>query len=259
MLVRPGLQAQGDRPRVRELHGVGDQVVQDLAQPHGVAANHAGQGSRAFHPKTQTLGSGGAGPQPGRLRQQQAQVKIPTFDIHPPSVQAGVIQQIVEQVLHHQTGVRDQGDLLTRRGSRLVAAIQLGGAGQDGADRGAQVVGDGGQEGAAAGHDGLGLGTFAVRLDASLGLGAVGAEQVAARVQTEDGVGQDGYRHGGHDMGRGAHPGHEQRSQGEDRQLGQDGAGEDPHRAGGHDDRVDHAGRQQDRGRDAAHRSADDP
>ena len=46
------------------------------------------------------------------LTVQQAQVEIATVHAHPSRVEAGMIQQIVEQGLHHQAGVGDQGDLL---------------------------------------------------------------------------------------------------------------------------------------------------
>ncbi len=189
--IAPGAQLDGDDARIGEFDGVGDQVVQHLAQAHGVALNHARHIARAVQTQAQALSPDRALPQAEGVVEQVAQVEIPRLDLQAPGVEAGVVQQVVQQPLHHQPGVLDHGRLLTGRGRGGGDARQFMGAGQDGADRGAQVVGDGGQKSAAAGHDALGLTALAVGFLQGAGFGFAGGVKAATGRQAEEDEGHD--------------------------------------------------------------------
>ena len=258
-LIAPGAQADGDDARIGEFDGVGDQVVQHLAQAHGVALNHARHITRAVQAQAQALGPDRALPQAESVVEQVAQVEIPRLDLQAPGVEAGVVQQVVQQPLHHQPGVLDHGRLLTGRGRGGGDARQFMGAGQDGADRGAQVVGDGGQKSAAAGHDALGLTALAVGFLQGAGFGFAGGVKTAAGRQTEEDEGHDADGDRQDEAALDPQAGHEQRRQGQHRHLGRDCPEEDPHIAGRGDDRIDRARRQQGGGDYAAGQTAHDP
>ena len=54
-VLGPDVQAQGDRTLVGELHGVGDQVVQHLAEVHRVAAHHGRHRGGALDANTEAF------------------------------------------------------------------------------------------------------------------------------------------------------------------------------------------------------------
>ena len=167
-----------------------------------------------------------------------------------------MVQQIVQQRFHHQAGVGDQFGVLARSGVR---AAHLGRSAQDRADGGAQIMADGGEEGAL-------LAQFAAHpLDVRLGLQAVvllalePVGQAAPDIQAVDG--EDDHRRRRRDRGaqRRAQA-HQQEGEGRHiEDLGRGGAGQHGQRPGRIDHRIDHGGRQHDRGRHAARRPAERP
>ncbi|MNE15257.1 hypothetical protein D3C80_1081630 [compost metagenome] len=258
-LVLPGPQLDGDRARLGEFDGVGDQVVQHLAQAHGVALHHARHEARSVQAQAQTLGPDRPLPQAEGVVEQVAQVEVPRLDLEPTGVEAGVVQQVVQQILHHQPGVLDHGHLLAGGGRGGGDAVQFVGAGQDGADGGAQVMGDGRQQGAASGHDGLGLAALAVGLLERAGLGHARDVEAAAGGQAEEDEGQDADGHRQDEAPFDPPAGQEQRRQGQHGHLGQNGPHEDPHIARRGDHRIDRARRQKGGGDDAAGHAAHGP
>jgi hypothetical protein len=107
-LFGPGVQAQGDPALGRELHRIGHQVVHHLTDPHGVALDAAGHARGALDAQLQALGLDRSAPQAQGLGQRGAQVEVDGLDRHPAGADLGVIQQVVQQGLHHQPGVGDQ-------------------------------------------------------------------------------------------------------------------------------------------------------
>ena len=188
-------QSQGDRAIRRELQRVGNEVVQHLTQTGGIALNPLGQAARALDTQAQALVARLGPPHPQGFADDGAQIEIDAFDLHPPDLDLGQVEQIVEQATHHLPGALDQARLgapLSRR-----CAFQIGGAGENGADRGAQFVTDHGQIGRLGFHGGLGFGPAALCLFIGLALGAarlLGADPGADDVEHDQ---ADGDHHGG--------------------------------------------------------------
>jgi hypothetical protein len=178
-------QPHGDRAALGELDGVGQQVVEHLAQPHGIAGHPARKMGRALDPQAQALLVGVGPPQAQGVGHGLAQVERDLLDRHPPGVQARQVQQVVEQGAHHRAGVADQLGVDLGGGVGHVA-VQAGGPGQDGADRRAQLVADHGHEGRLGGDGLLGLVAAALGLVLGRGLGPQGPLQGAGGHEHRD-------------------------------------------------------------------------
>ncbi len=90
-----------------ELHGVGQQVVQDLLQPRQVAAAHAAGGRRGLDAEAQALVGGGrlvGGLQGGG---QLLYVEVRRLKLHAARLDLGQIQDVVE---HGQQGLARLAD-----------------------------------------------------------------------------------------------------------------------------------------------------
>ena len=173
-LLGPGRKLQGNGPRRGELHGVGQQVVEHLPQPHRIALDRGRERRCALDPQGQALGPGLALPEHQGLGDEAPQIEVHAIDRHVAGFQLGVVKKVVQQGLHHDAGIGDQGGL-GASGAVSRAALQLGRPGHDGAYGGAQVVADRGEKDLATGHDAFGLGALAVGLEAggALGLGGL--------------------------------------------------------------------------------------
>ena len=256
-LVRPGLQPQGHSAGFGELHGVGQEVVQHLAQPHAVAAHGDRHVTGAFDPQAQALGERGAFPQTQGLGQHGAQVEVGGLHRHAAGAQLGMVQQVVQQGLHHQARVADQ--LGVDAHLAVAAVAHLGGARQDRADGGAQVMANGGQKGPLAGQRlfDLALAALVGAAFAAFLHGALG--QPAPGVDAIDHKDHHGRRHRGHGRVRGAEAHHEQGRQRHVEDVRTHGAGQHQRRSRRVQRGVDHRGRQHDGHCDAAHGSAVPP
>ena len=143
----------------RELHGIGGQVEQGLAQPRGVAAQ-ARRRTIGVDLDRELLGFGGRGDDRIHLFENRRQTEVGAFELHPVGLDLGQVEHVVEQgqqVLAGGVDLVEAGALLGLDG---VAAQQVAQA-DDGVHRRANLVAHVGQE-SALGQVG-GFGAFARR------------------------------------------------------------------------------------------------
>ena len=130
---------------VGELERIADQVEHHLAQPAGVAADHRHQLVRAFQAQAQALGLGPHGHQRHHVAHGFDQGEIGQLQLHPPGLDLGQVQDVIDQRQQALARTADQLGVLALLRVELARQQQPVHA-QHGVERGADLVAHGGQE-----------------------------------------------------------------------------------------------------------------
>ena len=111
--------AQRDMALLGELHRIGDEVDQDLAQMLAAAAQEKGCGGIEMHQQAQALALG-LGPQEGdQIGELGMEIEIDDVDRHLARLDLGEIEDLVDEGEQRAAGARDRAGhvaLLARRG-----------------------------------------------------------------------------------------------------------------------------------------------
>ena len=143
----PDLQGQHDLPLVGELHRVADQIAQHLTQAQGVAHQGGGRGAGLLHPEAQPLGAGLR--QVGPMHRGQQVPAVEGFPGHAQvaGLDAGQVQQVVQQAGQQVSVAGDDLHRLALFGAQAGSLEQLDAA-QHTVQGGADFMAHDGQEAA---------------------------------------------------------------------------------------------------------------
>ncbi len=108
-VVGLGRGTDGDHAALGELHGVRDQVGDDLRQPRRVARQHGRDVRVTRHHEVEPLLAGQLGEHGGHLLQQQPDVEVQPLQLQPAGLDLGEVEDVVDQPEQRPAGRLDTG------------------------------------------------------------------------------------------------------------------------------------------------------
>ncbi len=176
------LGADGDRALAGELHRVGQEVEQDLAQPRDVAADQRRGLGVELGLQLHALGGGMDGEQPGRLVDQMLDRQGLDLQLRLAGLQLGEVQHVVDDRQQGLGGIEDPPRVAARFLGQLVALAQEAREPDDRGERRPELVAHVGEKRRLGRRGRLGLDPRLVQL----GLEGLGLGDVADHVDELD-------------------------------------------------------------------------
>ena len=155
-LAAPG-HAQAHLALVGELHRIGQQVDEDLAQALGVGGDHGRQPPLHLEVEGQALGPGLHADELHDLREEVGEGHLGLFELELAGLDAGQVQQAVDQLQQVLAAAADHVDRLAPARRQLGVALEDLGVAEDAVERRAQLVRHAGHVAGLGGVGGLGL------------------------------------------------------------------------------------------------------